>query len=373
MYDFMVNHSPYKEQAINGRYITQEMLLETWFPKLNASLIKEEGLSQMGSTIFSITLGTGKRKVLLWSQMHGNEATTTKAVLDMVNFLQTDEVLAKSILTNCTLKIIPILNPDGAKLYTRANANRIDLNRDAKQQSQLESQVLRKVFDEFEPAYCFNLHDQRTLFSAGKSENSATVSFLSPASNQERDITPARAISMKIIVAMAKHLHQYIPKQVGRYDDGFNENCVGDTFQMQQVPTILFEAGHYPKDYEREKTRALIFQSMLKGLEIITQDKVNEFNTQDYFDIPENEKLFYDVLIKNAHTLNPNLGENDIIGIRYKEVLDENKILFQPEIASVGLLEGFFGHECFDCSKHDDFQGVSSRQEILDLILSVKK
>ena len=70
MYDFMVNHSPYKEQAINGRYITQEMLLETWFPKLNASLIKEEGLSQMGSTIFSITLGTGKRKVLLWSQMH---------------------------------------------------------------------------------------------------------------------------------------------------------------------------------------------------------------------------------------------------------------------------------------------------------------
>ncbi|MBS9463616.1 peptidase M14 [Flagellimonas sp. 389] len=369
----MVNHLAYKEKSINGRYVTQEMLLETWLPKLNASLIKEEGLSQMGSTIYSITLGTGKRKVLLWSQMHGNESTTTKAALDMVNFLQIDEVLAKSILTNCTLRIIPILNPDGAKLYTRTNANGIDLNRDAKQQSQSESQVLRKVFDEFEPAYCFNLHDQRTLFSAGKSKHPATVSFLSPASNQERDVTPARAISMKIIAAMAKHLHQYIPNQIGRYDDGFNENCVGDTFQMQQVPTILFEAGHYPQDYEREETRAFIFQSLLRGLEVIAQNEIDDFKTSDYFEIPENEKLFYDIIVKNAHTLNPNLDESDILGIRYKEVLDENSILFQPEIVFVGLQEGFFGHESLDCSKHDDFQRISSQQEVLDLILSAKK
>ncbi|UII75940.1 M14 family metallopeptidase [Flagellimonas sp. HMM57] len=369
----MVNHFTYKEKSIKGRYVTQEMLMETWLPTLDTSLIKEEGLSQMGSTIFSITLGTGKRKVLLWSQMHGNESTTTKAVLDMVNFLQSDEVLAKSILNNCTLLIIPILNPDGAKLYTRANANGTDLNRDAKELSQPESKVLRKVFEAYRPAYCFNLHDQRTLFSAGKSRHPATVSFLAPASNPERDITPAREISMKIIVAMAKHLNQYIPYQIGRYDDGFNENCVGDTFQMQQVPTILFEAGHYPKDYEREKTRAFIFQSLLRGLEVISKNEIDDFKTSDYFEIPENEKLFYDIIVKNAHTLNPSLNENEVLGITYKEVLNENSILFQPEIVFVGSQEGFFGHESFDCSKRDDFQTISSRQEVLDLILSVKK
>ena len=39
-----------------------------------------------------------------------------------------------------TLKIIPILNPDGAQQYTRKNANEIDLNRDAVERVAKESQ-----------------------------------------------------------------------------------------------------------------------------------------------------------------------------------------------------------------------------------------
>ena len=49
------------------------------------------------------------------------------------------------ILKACTLYIIPILNPDGAKAYTRLNANEVDLNRDAQDLSQPESKVLRAV------------------------------------------------------------------------------------------------------------------------------------------------------------------------------------------------------------------------------------
>ena len=47
-------------------------------------------------------------------------------------------------------------------------------------------------------------------------------------------------------------------RQVGRFDDAFNINCVGDYFQTQGTSTILFEAGHYQNDYSREKSRKFI-------------------------------------------------------------------------------------------------------------------
>ena len=68
-------------------------------------------------------MGTGSTKVLMWSQMHGNESTTTKSLLDLLRFLNTNP----DWLDNLQLSIIPILNPDGAKAYTRVNANQVDL------------------------------------------------------------------------------------------------------------------------------------------------------------------------------------------------------------------------------------------------------
>jgi hypothetical protein len=48
-------------------------------------------------------------------------------------------------------------------MYTRLNANEVDLNRDSQNLTQPESKVLREIFDLFQPHYCFNLHDQRTI------------------------------------------------------------------------------------------------------------------------------------------------------------------------------------------------------------------
>ncbi|AWX46019.1 Metallocarboxypeptidase D [Flagellimonas maritima] len=368
----MIAHLLHKEKSVKGRYVNLDKLQKEWMDGLDMSLIKYEGRSVLGENIFSVQLGFGKRRVLIWSQMHGNESTTTKAVLDAINFLKSDEILAKSILTNCTLLIIPILNPDGAKAYTRNNANNVDLNRDAKLRSQPESKILNKLFSDFKPDFCFNLHDQRTLFSVGNTNKSATVSFLSPSTNLERSVDKTRSIAMKIIVAMNELLQKKIPGQVGRYDDGFNDNCVGDFFQMQGVPTILIEAGHFPEDYQREKTRELIFLTIIDALKIIATDSIDNFKTADYFQIPENKKQFFDILIANPKVINQNLMEKDRIGIRFKEVLNNNTIVFQPELTSVGHLEGFFGHQTFDCTLTEDYQRLTKRPDILNLILSAK-
>jgi len=366
----MTDHSIYKERSIQNRYINLEML-EACLNTRPASALKILGKSVQGEPLYAFSLGKGETRILMWSQMHGNESTTTKAVWDMVNYLESNEGAA--ILETCTLMIVPMLNPDGAKAYTRANANEVDLNRDAQELTQPESQALRDLFEKFEPHYCFNLHDQRTLFSAGHSAKVATVSFLSPANNEERDITPNREVAMKLIVAMNETLQGMIPEQVGRYDDGFNANCVGDTFQMLGVPTILFEAGHYPKDYMREDTRKYIFHALIKALTTISKGEIDKYSTSDYFKIPENEKLFYDILVHDPQVLNPKLDPGVSLGIRFKEILDGNRILFRPELGDMGKLNGFYGHETFNCLDQKDLELLSGHQEILDFIQNVKK
>ncbi|RDY61648.1 M14 family metallopeptidase [Flagellimonas nanhaiensis] len=366
-----MGYSKFKEHSVNGRYVTLENLQETWLNSLPSTLISEVGKSVEGRPIYSIQIGKGTKKILMWSQMHGNESTTTKAVLDLMNFLK-DEKASKLLREECTLLIIPILNPDGAKAYTRVNANQIDLNRDAKNLTQPESVALRQVFEAFSPDYCLNLHDQRTLFSAGNTDKPASVSFLSPAANAEREITPSREMAMRLIVAMNTILQQKIPNRVGRYDDSFNDNCVGDAFQMRGVPTILFEAGHSPKDYNREKTREYIFIALMECLKSIASDTILEYDVEDYFTIPENKKLFYDILVENPRVLNLNLNDKDKIGIRYKEVLNENTVEFIPEIIEIGSLEGYYGHEEYDCIDSEQLKTLSAMKEVLKLIQEAK-
>lgn len=347
--DFIRLYPNFKDLELNGRYISYSHI-EKPFKRLSSKFRTTIiGHSALGIPIHSIFVGSGKIKILAWSQMHGNESTTTKAVFDVLNGFDKYEGndFLKNILENCTLQIIPMLNPDGAKAYTRENANKIDLNRDAKNLTEIESILLRSIFDSFKPDFCFNLHDQRTIFSAGDHAFPATLSFLSPAMDLERTITASRIKSMKVIAAIAKDLQEFLPKQIGRYDDAFNSNCTGDSFQSLFVPTVLFEAGHYKGDYQREKTREFVVAAMFSGLNAIVSGSYNDFEFQDYFEIPENQKFFYDVILRDAK-LNDKIAD---VAIQFREVLVNNRIEFRPFIEKIAPNLSFYGHKEIDCRK----------------------
>lgn len=333
-----------KVTSLTGRYITLEHIMPVLENLPSSFSYKVLGKSASGKSIGIIKAGQGPHRILAWSQMHGNESTTTKAALDFLNWLGTSDHEVERLLSKVTLYVIPILNPDGASNYTRVNQNGVDLNRDALKLSQPESKILRQAFEEIKPHYCFNLHDQRTIFSAGDTNRPATISFLAPSVDSAREISGTREQAMKIIVGMKQQLPSELSDQIGRYDDSFNPNCTGDRFQ-QQVPTILFEAGHSPGDYQREETRRYIFFAIFSAVQQIATQNFHSHDREIYFSIPENHKNFVDILLRNVN-LN---GEITDVGIQFEEKLHQQKIVFEPKIHKIAKELPLFGHFEKDC------------------------
>lgn len=285
-----------KEYSLQGKWITYNDI-EKLFSKYESKFVVTQiGTSEEDRPILQLKIGTGSKKILVWSQMHGNESTGTKAMFDLLNcFNESSENTFTQILKECTLVFIPMLNPDGAKAYTRVNANNIDLNRDAVNKVAKESKLLRSILEDFNPQFCFNLHDQRTIFGVEGTKNPATISFLAPSEEITRALTKGRIATMNVIVSMNAMLQNIIPNFVGRYTDEFYPTATGDNFQKLGYNTILIESGHYPNDYEREESRRYTFYAMLQGIHHIANSFIFK-NYKEYFEIPNNDKIFYDVI-----------------------------------------------------------------------------
>ena len=351
-------YSSIAESKLAGRYITNTHI-EPLLSDYNHSTI---GHSTSGLPIYRIRMGTGSTKVLMWSQMHGNESTTTKSLFDLFRFLNTNP----DWLNHLQLSIIPILNPDGAKVFTRVNANQVDLNRDSVDLSQVESRVLRDEFDQFLPDFAFNLHDQRTIF--GLNGKPATVSLLAPAFDLDRNYNPCRTLAAQLASTIFEGLEPLIGSQIGRFDDSFNPNCVGDAFQSAGVPTLLIEAGHYPGDYTREKTREYVFYAYALALEAIASSTFG--NLSVYHSIPENQRIFFDFLLRDVSFVENGNQQRGDIGLQYQEVLQNNSIAFQAVFAAAGDLSRFYGHIEPQCEKLNtiDYKIEESAQNVLNVL-----
>lgn len=313
--------SEHKEEQLFGRWITLNHIQKTFSRYEMSSEIEMEqiGSSEEGRDIFQFSMGSGKKKILIWSQMHGNESTGTKAIFDLLSYFdKVNDSTVDRILTECTIKIIPMLNPDGAERYTRVNANNIDLNRDAIDRDAKESKLLRTILETFNPDFSFNLHDQRSIFGIEGTKNPATISFLAPSEEVTRKITEGRAETMNVIIAMNTLLQELIPNCVGRYTDEFYPKATGDNFQKLGYNTVLIESGHYPDDYEREESRKYTFISLLQGIYHIA-NATNFKESEAYFTIPNNQENFRDLL---------HVDKNE--AFQYEEILENGEINFVP-------------------------------------------
>jgi hypothetical protein len=351
------SHSRYREPSLRHRRFRHQHIVPLIEDLAEQPLfdVQVAGHSVQGRSIYLIKAGTGKTKVLLWSQMHGDEPTATMALFDLLRFLSASDELdavREKLLTELTLYFVPMLNPDGAEMYTRRNALGIDMNRDALRLQSPESQLLKQLRDDLEPAFGFNLHDQSRYYTAGYTALPATISFLAPAYDYARNINTVRERAMQTIAGMNHVLQQFIPGQVARFNDEHEPRAFGDNIQKWGTSVILVESGGQHGDPEKQHIRQLNFTAILSGLYLIANENYKAFDRADYDRTPENQRHLYDLVLR--HVRHTEHGHDTLldIGINRLEIDAPNHLGFyhSSAVEEMGDMSVFHGYEELDAT-----------------------
>ena len=347
-------YSTYQEPALTHRRFKHTDLQPLIQKNSIAFQVEKLGESIEGRSIISLKWGDGKTKVMLWSQMHGNESTATMSLFDLFNFLEGkgDEYdeLRSLLKEKLSLKFIPMINPDGAEAFKRRNSLDIDLNRDAISQISPEAVILKAARDNFEPEFGFNLHDQQTYYNVVNTPKQATISLLAPAYNYETEINEVRARAMQTIAGMNELLQQIIPGGVGKYDDAFEPRAFGDNIQKWGTSTILIESGGYPNDPEKQEIRKINFMIILNALHQIATKGYEKYTTEQYFAIPDNGLQLVDLKINEMLVMvNGKKYPVDLV-IRRRESEASGSYFVSGAIDDLGDMQVYFGFEELDAS-----------------------
>ncbi|MBR2105336.1 MAG: hypothetical protein IJ933_08685 [Bacteroidales bacterium] len=267
------------------------------------------GSSYEGRCIRVFRGGSGRVKVLAWSQMHGNEPTSTLALMDAMRYLEQGGSEAAEILSLLTVIAIPMLNPDGYIRYDRRNAQGIDVNRDAQSLISPEARLLMKVWEDYKPDFALNLHDQETRYTSLQPLTPSLLAMLAPECNYEKSVTPARERAMKAIAAIADDLQGIAAGRIAKYDDVYTPTAFGDTFMKMGTSSILIEAGSEPDDPRRNKPRSAMSKAIISALRVMASGRYNDYDIQQYDRLPLNKDFDgYDLLIKGIKVIDP-LGD----------------------------------------------------------------
>ncbi len=372
------SYDQFKEPSLDKRRIKHKEL-QPLINRLKSDpkyTVKVVGKSIEGRDLSLISIGSGPTSVFLWSQMHGDEPTATQAIFDIINFLNGDTFIAEkeAILSNITLHFLPMLNPDGAEAYTRRNRLGIDINRDALMLQSPEGRTLKMVRDSLDADFGFNLHDQSTYYNAERTEKPATISYLAPAYNYEKDINEVRGNAMKVIVFMNSIIQKYAPGQVGRYNDDFEPRAFGDNIQKWGTSAILIESGGYAGDPEKQEIRKLNYVSILSAIYTIAKENYKKLPLEDYEKIPQNDRMLFDLKIEG---LTYNLLGQDYkldLGIHRSEVdnADHSNFYYNSTVADQGDLSTFYGYETLDANGYT-IKGGKVYPEIFKSMESLKE
>jgi len=322
-----VNYTLYKEPLFDNGLVKHALLKEkiAHVESRNKFEVKIAGYSAQKREIYQLTIGQGPVSVMLWSQMHGDEPTGTRAFFDLFNFLQADDehnALRQLILSRCTLHFIPMLNPDGAEINERRNAQGIDINRDFLQQQSPEARLLIQLHQQIRPAFGFNMHDQGALWSVQGTQKPAAISLLAPPADDFATINPNRLKAIKLIAGIYEMLLVSIPGQIGKWSEDFESRAFGDNLQRLGTATLLIEAGGYPNDENRQYVRDLNFKILLYALEQIATAEYHQQNSAIYHQIPQNTKNLFHFIIKNVLLRTPGGNVNVDIGLNHDRAFD---------------------------------------------------
>jgi hypothetical protein len=339
--------------------------------------MEELGSSIEGRSINMVIVGRGPKRILLWSQMHGDESTATLALIDIFNFFIRSagkEKWVNSMFDAVSLYFIPMLNPDGAERMERRTAVGIDMNRDAIDLATPEACLLRNVQRRLKPAFGFNLHDQE-LSSAGNSKNVTAIALLAPATDEKKTKPPVRVRAMRVAAVLARTLGQFVPGHLASYEDAFEPRAFGDNMQRWGTSTVLIESGQWPNDPEKKFIRKLNYVAILGALHAIAHGSYQDVDLDYYTHLPPNTKRIYDVIIHDVTFRHPNGWAHPVdIGLVFDPLLNKGAerstatIKDIGDLSMYGALQSFNGRARILRSDHLSVNQSMPLMEVLDLL-----
>ncbi|MFN7989950.1 MAG: M14 family zinc carboxypeptidase [Thermoanaerobaculia bacterium] len=310
--------------------------------------VVERGRSAEGRPLAVVSAGWGPEKVLLWSQMHGDEPTATCALVDLLAHLVATRgaPATEQLLSRLTLLVLPMLNPDGAVRNDRRNAQGIDINRDAGELQTPEGRFLKSVRDRYAPTAGFNLHNQGALVTAGPTGPQTAFSVLAvPGAEREPD-GPAVARKKGLAATMARAIETFGAGRVARYDMSYTARAFGDSMSRWGTPTVLLETGGWDGPDEAERLVKLDFVALLSALHALARGE--EAVAAPFYDaLPFNVRgRLVDLVLRHA-TVHGGRGlppfHADVAVVRPRAFAGEGQRLAAATVTGVGDLDHLRG------------------------------
>lgn len=316
----------YRNPAITERRFTHTQFWSAVENSIHAPALRYEaiGRSILGRDIRAVTFGNGPTRVLLWSQMHGDEATATMALADLFRFLAegTSNPLHQRLARELTVVFVPMLNPDGAELFQRQNAIGVDVNRDARRLVTPEARALKSLRDRLAPHFGFNLHDQSARTRAGRDGPASGIALLPPAYDEPKSYNDVRTRARLVAATLAQAFTYEIPGRVAKYDDEFNPRAFGDLMQQWGTSTVLIESGALPNDPQKQRLRALNAAAILVALDAIATGGYARADPAWYERLPFNAGGAYDLLVRGGRlVLDSNAPTPVDLAINYEDAV----------------------------------------------------
>ena len=336
-------HAQHRVDGLDEREFTAQQLWDVLGPIVDRSDVlerEEVGRSARGRPIHLVRYGRGSTRVLLWSQMHGDESTATMALADLFHFFadDPDHPLARRIADEVTVLAIPMLNPDGAEHFQRRNAQGIDINRDAERLSTPEARTLKRMQERFTPDFGFNLHDQNVRTRVQDSNRMAAVGLLAPPFDEEETDNAVRVRAKRIAAVIRHAVEPMVGGHITRYDAPYMSRAFGDRMQQWGVSTVLLESGGWTDDPEKQYLRQVNFAGLLGAFEAMATGRYAEVDLAGYTSLPENGRGVYDLLVHGGTVVVPDLPHYCAdLAINYDKPLERRG----GRVEDVGTLAGY--------------------------------
>ena len=325
--------------------------------------VDEVGRSYANREIYQVEFGKGPLKVFMWSQMHGDEPTATSAVIDMLAYFQThrDVDWVKKIEETMTIRVVPMLNPDGAEAFQRRSLQGIDINRDAINLVTPEAQLLKKLRNDWSPDIGFNLHNQQSLTTVGRTTEQATISLLVVYGDAAKTNTDGLERNKRVASAMVEALQPFISGHIAGYDDGYAPTAFGDNFSAWGTPVILVETGALYGVDEMFLVK-MNFVALVTAMNVLATGKEKDISTAAYLSLPPNSSngLFNFIfrganIVSSAETANIYKADIAVNTERRRASMSAPNF-----IRSIGDLKNLSGLETYDASGFYVFQRLGS-------------